>query len=92
MNQIQATSIIRQRGQLTIPDSIRGTTSWIAPGSAVIVARVKADEIVIKPHLGEPKVVNWNKLWRNIELSRSHKGKFHGSLSQFIAEDRESRR
>ena len=92
MNQIQATSIIRQRGQLTIPDSIRGTTNWVTVGSVVTIARVSPDQIVIKPHLGEVGTINWDKLWRNIELARSHKGKYLGSLSQFIIEDREGRR
>jgi len=92
MKQIQTKSIVRQRGQLTIPDSIRGTTSWVTPGSVVIITRVKADEIVIKPHKEETGVINWNKLWRNIELSRSHKGKYSGSLSEFIVRDREERR
>lgn len=92
MNQTQNISIIRQRGQLTIPDSIRGTTDWVMPGSVVTITRIKANEIVIKPHLAESGSVNWDKLWRNIELSRSHKGKFAGNLSRFIAEDRASRR
>lgn len=92
MQQIQTTSIVRQRGQLTIPGSIRKGANWITPGSVVTVAQVKTDEIIIKPHSTSQGKVYWNKLWRNIDLSRSHKGKYQGRLSKFIAEDRETRR
>lgn len=87
--QLQTTSIIRDRGQLTIPDLIRGRTDWVSTGSVVTIIQVKADEIVIKPHVVGNKI-NWDKLWKNIELSRSYKGSYLGSLSEFIATDRES--
>lgn len=90
--QLLTTAIVRARGQLTIPDSIRGEIGWISPGSVVSLATVKSDEIVIRPHSSRVGAINWNKLWRNIELARSHKGTYQGSLSQFITEDRESRR
>lgn len=83
-------AIIRQRGQLTIPDSIRGKMEWVTPGAVVSLATVKANEIVIRPHATGDKYVNWNNIWRNIELARSHKAKYKGSLSHFILEDRES--
>ncbi len=88
---LQTTSIIRQRGQLTIPDSIRAVISWITPGSVVTVAKIKADAIVIRPHATAAET-NWNKLWRDIGLSRSHKGNYKGSLSRFITQERETRR
>ena len=86
---MQATAIIRQRGQLTIPDFIRQVTSWITPGSVVSVSRNKTDEIVIKPHTVSSTDVDarWRKTWEMIELARSFKGKT-GNLSKFIAEDR----
>jgi len=83
----QVTAIIRQRGQLTIPDFIRETLNWISPGSVVSIVQTANNELVIKPH-AEEKKVDWDKLWRNIQLARSYKGKYKGSLSKFIAEDR----
>lgn len=90
--QFQTTSIIRQRGQLTIPDSIRGKTHWVRPGSVVNISRIKDDEIVIKPHTVLAPKTDWKKLWRDIKRVRSYKGKGGGNLSAFIAKDRESRR
>ena len=90
--QLQTTTIVRNRGQLTIPESIRDRLEWTAPGSVVTVAQVGVDKIIIKPHAADKKRVDWNKLWRNIELARSHKGTYAGSLSRFIAADRDSRR
>ena len=87
--QLQTTSIIRDRGQLTIPDVIRGRADWVSTGSVVTVTQVKADEIVIKPHVASNKI-NWDKLWKNIELARSYEGSCSGSLSEFIVADRES--
>ena len=92
MNQLEETVIIRDRGQVTIPESIRRSRKWAAPKSVVTVSTDKPNEIVIRPGISTTKVVDWNKLWKNIELSRSYKGKYHGSLSKFIAKDRETRR
>lgn len=89
---LQTTTIVRSRGQLTVPRLIRNKVNWVTPGSVVTVAQVKADEIVIKPHSGSKNKADWNKLWRSIDLARSHKGTYSGSLSEFIAADRESRR
>lgn len=77
-------SVIRNRGQLTIPDSIRALRQWASPNSAVTITSENPDEIIIRPH---KKEVDWDKLWKMINKSRSFKGK-GGNLSQFIAEDR----
>jgi bifunctional DNA-binding transcriptional regulator/antitoxin component of YhaV-PrlF toxin-antitoxin module len=90
--QLQTVAVIRQRGQLTIPSSIKKRLKWASPGSVVSVIKTSTNEIVIKPHSGAQKSTDWNKLWKNIELARSHQGQFRGSLSQFIADDRLSRR
>ena len=92
MQSIQTTSIIRDRGQLTIPDSIREIVDWVAPGSVVTIARMKPDEIVIRPHSKEAIKTNWDKLWMDIQRVRSYKGKGGGNLSAFIAKDRATRR
>ena len=78
-------SIIRERGQLTIPDSIRRLVNWVTPLSAVSISVIKPDEIVIKPHQTQ---VNWDEIWENIRKSRAIKGQSKGSLSEFITEDR----
>ena len=85
---LQTTSIIRNRGQLTIPETIRKAVSWANPLSAVSISIVHPDEIVIRPK----KEVDWDKLWKQIRRVRAFKGKGRGSLSAFIAKDRETRR
>lgn len=84
--------IVRDRGQLTIPDSIRRVVSWITPMSAVSISVIKHDEIVIKPHQPQKREVDWDKLWAQIKRVRSFKGKGRGNLSAFIIKDRETRR
>ncbi len=83
---MKAISIIRDRGQLTIPDSIRKTVNWVNPMSAISITVVKPDEIVIKPHQAQ---VDWDKIWAGINKARSIKSEGDkGNLSKFIAEDR----
>ncbi len=82
---VQTTVVIRDRGQLTIPDKIRKSINWMAPSSVVTVTTDKPDEIIIQPY--NPKKVDWDKLWKMMRKSRSIKGK-RGNLSEFIAQDR----
>lgn len=86
---MNAVSIIRNRGQLTIPDSIRKTIGWVSPMSAVTISVVKPNEIVIRPHQTQ---VDWDKLWARIKRVRAFGGNGQGNLSDFVASDRESRR
>lgn len=88
--QMQATAIVRQRGQLTIPDFIREITAWIVPGSVVSISRNMAEEIVIKPYVHSKRGINWDKLWRDLERVSSYKSKYKGSLSEFIINDRQN--
>lgn len=81
---MKAVSIVRDRGQLTIPDSIRKVVNWITPMSAISISVIKPDEIVIKPH---QQTIDWDKIWKGIKKSRAIEGK-GGNLSKFIAEDR----
>ncbi len=83
--------VVRNRGQITIPDSIRKAVGWVSPMSAVSISVVKPDEIVMKPHQYQ-KEVDWDKLWKQINRVRAFKGKGRGNLSAFISEDRETRR
>ncbi len=86
MSNNQGTAIIRDRGQLTIPDSIRKTVDWIGPSSAVFISVAKPDEIVIKPHHSQKKI-DWDKLLSDIKKLHSYPVK--GTMSEFIAWDRE---
>ena len=80
-------SIVRNRGQLTIPDSIRKAVNWVTPMSAVTISVMKPDEIVITPH---QKQVNWNQIWENIRKSRAIKSKGGMSTVEFLGQDRRS--
>lgn len=77
--------IIRDRGQLTIPDTIRKAVSWVQPLSAVSISVEKPDEISIKPHL---QSVDKTKVWALIKKSRAIKGKGKGSAAEFLERDR----
>ncbi len=88
---MKAVSIIRDRGQLTIPDSIRKSLDWVTPMSAITLSVTGPDEIIIRPHQNQ-KQINWDNLWRQIKHVRSFKGNGRGNLSTFIAKDRETRR
>ncbi len=81
----QGTAIIRERGQLTIPDSIRKLVNWVTPSSAVSISVIKPDEIIIKPH---QKQVDWKQIWEGIRKARSIHGKGSKSASEFIQQDR----
>lgn len=88
----QTSSFIRQRGQLTIPETIRRDADWASPGSPVTVVRTKVDEIAIRPFVPK-KSLNWEELYKQMKKVRAFKGKGNvGSLSEFIAKDRETRR
>jgi bifunctional DNA-binding transcriptional regulator/antitoxin component of YhaV-PrlF toxin-antitoxin module len=84
---MKSVSIIRDRGQLTIPDSVRKTLSWLNPMSAVTISVVKPDEIIIKPHQVH---INQEKIWNLIKKSRAIKGKGKGSAAEFLMDDRNS--
>ena len=87
---IKATAIIRQRGQLTLPENIRSVRKWASSDSVVTIISDKYDEIVIRPHYSQ-KELDWEKLWKQIKRVRSFKGKGKPvSLSKFIAKDRVS--
>ena len=88
MNNNQGTAIIRERGQLTIPDKIRQLLKWSSANSVVSIKIISENTLLIKPY--EPyKKIEWDKIWEKIETVRSYKGK-KGNLSSFIVSDREA--
>jgi bifunctional DNA-binding transcriptional regulator/antitoxin component of YhaV-PrlF toxin-antitoxin module len=82
------TATIRQRGQLTIPDRLRETLSWLQTGEVVGID-IDNDEVRIRPHAKMGKGVDWGDFWTKVQLARSFKGK-RGNLSGLIVEDREN--
>lgn len=86
MTNIQGTAIIRDRGQLTIPEKIRDVLKWPSPNSVVSLATTSRNELVIKPYKDE-RQIDWSGIWLKIDLSRSYRGK-QGNLANFIAIDR----
>lgn len=85
---MKTVSIVRGRGQLTIPGSIRRVVSWITPHSPVTISVTKSDEIVIAPH---KKQYDWDKIWEGIRKSRAIKGKGKTiSAAEFLEQDRRS--
>jgi len=88
MVNISATAIIRDRGQLTIPEKMREALNWSSTNSVVTLCTTDKGELLIKPFVGN-KEVDWDALWEKIHKVRSYKGK-HGNLSKFISSDRES--
>ena len=94
MNNIQTTAIIRNRGQLTIPDVIRRAFDWMKTESVVKIVYRSPQEIVITPYIQENvKKTNWKKIWRAINKARAISSKGRNiSLSEFIIKDREQHR
>ena len=78
-------SIIRNRGQLTIPDAIRKAATWAKPSAVVSISIFNADEIVIRPH---SEVVDEQKVWKLIKESRGIHGKSTTSTVRFLQQDR----
>jgi len=86
---MKTVSIVRDRGQLTIPYSIRKVVNWITPMSAISISVVRPDEIIIKPH---QQHVDWDKIWSLVKASRAIKGKSKSTEStvEFLEKDRHS--
>lgn len=80
--------MIRQRGQLTIPEVIRKAVSWLRNFSVVSISLEHPRQIVIEPY--EEKAVDWEKLLRKMRKVQKFagEGEQKESLSEFIAHDR----
>ena len=90
MNGQQTNVIIRQRGQLTLPDAIREKFNWLTPGSVVTID-TEPNKVTLSPYSAR-KEVDWNKLWKDLKRVRAYRGKGRGNLSAFVDEDRQTRR
>lgn len=87
MSNIEEISVVRDRGQLTIPNVIRATVNWLRPSAVVRIKTSKPNEIIIHPHHQETKT-EWEEIWDSIHLARSFTGK-RGRLSKFIEQERQ---
>lgn len=85
---MKTVSIIRNRGQLTIPDNIRKVVTWAKPMSAVSISVLKPNEIIIRP---EQVYLDWDQIWAGVKKSRAIKSKSHSlSAAEFLEVDRAS--
>lgn len=92
MKPVRRSGIIRQRGQLTIPEVIRKAVSWLRSFSVVSISLEHPRQVVIEPY--EEKEVDWEKLRKQMKKIQAFtgKGEQKESLSEFIARDRLQRR
>ena len=82
------TVIIRERGQITIPESLRRTHRWANPSLAVTISSAGDNAIIIEPQKSE---ADWDKIWAGIKRARAIKGRGKAvSASKFIEKDRQS--
>ena len=84
---MKAVGIIRDRGQLTIPESIRKVARWTGTSSVVSFSVESPQEIIITPHQAV-KEIEFSKLSEQIKNARSIRGKGNISASEFIAKNR----
>lgn len=96
MNYIQTISKIRGRGQLTIPQTIRGALNW--PDSEVMVKVTtiqdgfRVEKLPIS-HPQHPKKKltkkEWDKIYEDMEMI-SKSGKQNIKLTDFLRHDRDT--
>jgi bifunctional DNA-binding transcriptional regulator/antitoxin component of YhaV-PrlF toxin-antitoxin module len=86
---MKTVGIIRERGQLTIPDSIRKAAQWTATGAVISMSLENPQELVLTPHQPGSQMA-WEQLVEKIKKSRSIKGKGDISAGEFISKDRVS--
>ena len=96
MNYAQTISKVRERGQLTVPQSIREALSW--PDEEVVVKvttteegfRVERLPISHPQHLKKKLTKKgWDRIWKNFQkISRS--GRQDIKLTDFLRHDRDT--
>lgn len=84
---MKTVAIIRDRGQLTIPDPVREIAGWVKTSSVVAISIENPQEIIITPHqaLREMDLDNLREL---IKKSRAIKGKGNISAQAFLVKER----
>ena len=84
---MKTVAIIRDRGQLTIPDSVRKVAHWVGNSSVVSITIEKPDEIIITPHKMS-REIEWDNLFEQIKKSREFKGRGSSKGWEFIEKKR----
>jgi len=82
---ITINTTIRDRGQITLPYSMRERSDWLATNSPIQVTLADEKIIIRPPH--HPSQTPWNKIWDALHLAQSFTGK-NGNISSFILKDR----
>lgn len=84
---MKTVAIIRERGQLTIPEPIREIAGWVSTSSVVSISIENPQEIVVTPHqvLSQMGLENLQLL---IKKSRAIKGKGDLSAHAFLMKER----
>lgn len=89
MSKHHITGVVRQRGQLTVPEPIRRALDWLKPDAVVDFIVDGINEIRIQPYKEKKtQFATWEELKAEMERIRSFPGKHKGSLSDFVAKDR----
>lgn len=85
-----ATSVIRQRGQLTLPGSFRQRLDWLREDKVVQIVLNADDKVVVTPYLPSQnkKNTDWNGIWKTVNKFQRKDNTI--SLSDFIIRDRYS--
>lgn len=86
---MNTTIILRDRGQLTLPEVIRKTLPWLHRSAAITVSVENSNKLVLTPQQSSESIP-WEMIWNSIALARSFSGQGK-NLSQTIADDREER-
>lgn len=85
---IKEVGIVRDRGQLTIPNEIRRANKWIAKDTPVTMYAIDSETIVIKPVV---KAKTNKELYQEVLEIRKH-GNKNTNLTDFVIYDRQTRR
>lgn len=86
---LRETTVIRQRGQLTIPDSFRDRLSWLRPKNVVSLESHFDNRITLAPYHSDEEV-DWKRWRRKLGRVQAFRGR-GGNLSDFISRDRRQR-
>ncbi len=84
---MRTVAIIRDRGQLTIPEPVRKIAGWANSSSVVAISIENPQEIVLSPHQALRKV-DLENLHQMIKKSRAIKGKGDMSAHAFLLKER----
>ncbi|MEK7565684.1 MAG: AbrB/MazE/SpoVT family DNA-binding domain-containing protein [Patescibacteria group bacterium] len=84
----QTTAVIRQRGQLTIPEEVRKIFGWLGKDKVVTI-QTSINAVVVKPYsqtnFGSTQ---WKRAHELVQISHSFVGG-KGNISSQISQDRE---